>query len=79
MALNRRQFLKTSALSAAALGVSGVASPYVARANNASSKLNIAVIGIGGRGAGNINELPHDLVNIAALCDVDENTLASQG
>lgn len=79
MALNRRQFLKTSALSAAATCVSGFASPYVARANNASSKLNIAVIGIGGRGAGNINELPHDLVNIAALCDVDEKTLESQG
>lgn len=79
MALNRRQFLKTSAVSAAALGASRFASPALVRAQAPSTKLNIAVIGIGGRGAGNINELPKDQVEITALCDVDENTLERQG
>ena len=82
MLLNRRQFLQTSALSAAALGASSFASPAVVRAQNANSKLNIAVVGVAGRGAGNISEMIHDsgdLMQIAALCDVDENNLASQG
>ena len=82
MLLNRRQFLKTSALSAAALSASRFASPAVVRAQNANSKLNVAVVGIAGRGAGNISEMVNDsgkLMQIAALCDVDENNLASQG
>lgn len=79
MFLNRRQFLKTSALSAAALSV---ASPAIVRAAGANSKLNVAVVGIAGRGAGNITEMLNDsgeLIQLTALCDVDDNNLASQG
>lgn len=82
MSMNRRQFLKTSALSAAALGVSQFPAPLIAQAQNANSKLRIGVVGVSGRGAGNISELLNgsgDVVEIAALCDVDDNNLESQG
>lgn len=82
MSMNRRQFLKTSALSAAALGVSQFPAPLIAQAQNANSKLRIGVVGVSGRGAGNISELLNgsgDVVEIAALCDVDDNNLESHG
>lgn len=82
MSMNRREFLKTSALSAAALGVSQFPAPSIAQAQNANSKLRIGVVGVSGRGAGNISELLNgsgDVVEIAALCDVDDNNLESQG
>jgi predicted dehydrogenase len=82
MSMNRREFLKTSALSAAALGVSQFPAPSIAQAQNANSKLRIGVVGVSGRGAGNISELLNgsgDIVEIAALCDVDDNNLEAQG
>lgn len=81
MAMNRRQFLKTSAL-AAALGFSQFPSPSIASALGANSKLRVGVVGIEGRGAGNISELmggSKDLVELAALCDVDDKNLETQG
>ena len=70
--LNRRSFLKTSAVIAAsttlpryAIGSSG-ASPH--------SKLNVAVIGAGNRGRASINALVDE--NLVAFCDVDEKTAA---
>ena len=39
-----------------------------------SEKLNIAGIGIGGMGAGNIRQCAHE--NIVALCDVDHTYAA---
>jgi predicted dehydrogenase len=66
--LSRRQFLqRSSALAALAilprhvLGAPGQAPP--------SEKLNIAVIGAGGRGSEDIKDLKSE--NIVALCDVD--------
>ncbi|MDO5308723.1 MAG: Gfo/Idh/MocA family oxidoreductase [Planctomycetia bacterium] len=82
MTLNRRQFLKSSTYSALALGAASFASPAIVRAQNVNSKLQIAVVGIAGRGAGNISELlggSKDLVELVALCDVDDNNLESQG
>ena len=69
MFLNRREFLKTSALSVTALGVSQFGVPSIARAKGANSKLRVAVAGIAGRGAGNISELmggSGELVELAA-------------
>lgn len=60
--MNRRTALK----SLAALGASG----YLAKAAGANEKLNIACIGIGGQGTGNVKAAAaHTLV---ALCDVDD-------
>lgn len=82
MSFNRRQFLKTSALSAAALSLSQFPAPSIVSAQNANSKLRVGVVGISGRGAGNISELcgdSGDVAEIAALCDVDDNNLEAQG
>src|SRR5690349_16320856 len=62
----RRVFLQASTLSALA----------AARAWGANDRINVAVIGIGGRGTDHINEyakLPD--ARILALCDVDQANL----
>jgi hypothetical protein len=66
--LNRRHFLKTSALGAAGpliLNNSRSVGAYLA-----NEKLNIAVIGAAGQGAWNASNLTSE--NLVALCDVDE-------
>jgi len=69
--INRRQFLGTTA--AAAAGITILPSNVIAGFGHKapSDKLNIAGIGIGGRGFGNMKELQSE--NIVALCDVDWN------
>src|SRR5262245_17065633 len=66
--LNRRQFLRTSAASAAVLGA-----PAFIRARNPNEQLNIAILGCGGRGAANLGGVSSE--NIVALCDVNETNL----
>jgi hypothetical protein len=63
---NRRNFLKTATLAGGAV-VFGV--PTLLRGQNLNSKLNIAVIGAGGKGAGDTDCCSSE--NIYALCDVD--------
>lgn len=67
--LNRRRFLQKTALAMA--GVSVVPSALLGLRGQTppSRKLNIACIGVGGRGRANLSEL--DGENIVALCDVD--------
>lgn len=60
--LSRRTFLGATA--AATLGA-----PYIARAQNPNEKLNIAIIGAGGRGGANLQGVSSE--NIVALCDVN--------
>ena len=68
--LTRRQFLSTSALAATALSI--VPRHVVAGSGEVppSEKINIAGVGVGGQGAGDINEVAPGN-NIVALCDVD--------
>lgn len=66
---SRRQFLKVAALGAS----TAFAAPAILRGQNLNEKLNIAVIGVGGRGGGNLNEVAGE--NIVALCDVNEANL----
>ena len=63
--LNRRQFIRQSAatLGWASLPLTGL------RAASPNNRLNIAAIGVGGMGAGNIQKCSGE--NIVALCDVD--------
>lgn len=63
---HRRTFLKAAAVGALPL----VLPRHVFGANE---RLNIGVIGVGGRGAGDLAGVASE--NIVALCDVDENTL----
>ena len=66
--ISRRHFLATTSLAACTL-----ARPL--RAQSSNHKLNLAIIGCGGRGAGNLREVSTE--NIVALCDVNERNLAA--
>ncbi len=68
--LTRRQFTKSIAAGAAA---SVVAAPALLRARNLNDKLNIAIIGAGGRGGSNTGNVASE--NIVALCDVNGRNL----
>jgi len=69
--LHRRQFLKRSA---ALASLAYCAQIVPSRGETAQSKLNIAAIGVGGRGRANLDGVKDE--NIVALCDVDANNLA---
>jgi predicted dehydrogenase len=66
--VSRRQFLKTSAVSGAAM----IVAPGLLGASP-NEKLNVAVIGCGGRGASNMGDVAGE--NIVALCDVNDKAL----
>ena len=65
--LTRRRFLGAAATGAAAACV--LNAPAIVRGRNLNDRLNIAVIGVGGRGGGNMREVESQ--NIVALCDVN--------
>ena len=66
---DRRQFLKTTSLAATALAFNA---PAIVRAQNLNSKLNIACIGIAGKGRSDTDACAAE--NIVALCDVDSGS-----
>ena len=65
MIMKRRQFLTATTV---AFGF-----PYVGRVLGANEKLNIGVVGVSGRGGGNLKGVSGE--NIVALCDVDNARL----
>ncbi len=66
--LSRRRFLAQSA----ALGAAVLGAPALLRAQNLSSKINLAFIGVGGRGRANIGAIARTGdENVVAICDVD--------
>lgn len=67
--MNRRTFLSASAV--ATTTVFGM--PAIVRGQNLNEKLNIALIGVGGRGSGNLGGVAKE--NITVLCDVNEKNL----
>jgi len=67
----RRRFLRTAAAGAALTW----AAPNVVRGTNLNERLNVAVIGCGGRGAENLRSVESE--SIVALCDVNEANVAS--
>jgi predicted dehydrogenase len=68
---NRREFLATGAAIGAGFWVAGTSRAAPSRSPN--EKLNIGIIGAGGRGASNTGGVASE--NIAALCDVDASRL----
>ena len=75
---SRRQFLGNSALAAAAAAVSSipVLGSELRRPYGANDRLRIAVIGVKGRGLEHVSQwvkMPD--VEIAAICDIDENQI----
>jgi predicted dehydrogenase len=73
--IDRRVFLKSSAVIGTGLTI--LPSGILKASNSPSEKLNIAIIGAGGRGRANLNDVKSE--NIVALCDVNEKTLAEVG
>ena len=71
--VNRRTFLTHAA--ALGAGVTILKSGILKAGNSPNEKLNIAAIGVGGRGADDLNGVKSE--NIVALCDVNENNLAA--
>ena len=65
--ITRRHLLAGSATAFAA------SAPAILRGRNLNDKLNIAIIGCGGRGASNLRSVESE--NIVALCDVNETNL----
>lgn len=84
--LDRRSFLKASA---AALGASAIGFPDIIPARalaaqgrpGANDRITVGHIGIGGQGGNHLNymiaQMERQVVNVAAVCDVDEQRLAS--
>jgi len=70
----RRQFLYTTAFAGAA-ALTGCATTGPRRLS-AGDKLNIGVVGAGGKGSSDTDHCSDE--NIVALCDVDTNTLAKR-
>src|SRR5258706_15873200 len=67
--LSRRQFTRTMFAAAAAVGTA----PALLRGQNLNDKLNIAIIGAGGRGGSNLESVSSE--NVVALCDVNARNL----
>lgn len=72
--ISRRSFLMGTAATVATWTVSGNAAGAGKRRVSPNERLNIVVIGCGGRGAANLNGVASE--NIVALCDVDEGRAA---
>jgi predicted dehydrogenase len=69
--LTRRRFNQSAAAAVGAGYMAGLGrSASEVRAESANDKLNLAVVGIGGRGAANLKSVADQ--NIVALCDVDD-------
>lgn len=70
---NRRDFLKQAGLAGGGLLV--VNSGVLAKGRSPNEKLNIGIVGVAGRGGGNMAAVAGE--NIAALCDVDDSKLGA--
>ena len=76
--INRRKFLYYSAIAASAAAMTA---PAFAKSRRVSpnEKLNVAVVGAGGKGSSDTDDVAKLGENIVALCDVDEGTLNARG
>src|SRR5213593_2384905 len=72
--MTRRQFMGRTL---AAAGVAAIGAPATLRGQNLNNKLNIAVIGAGGRGVTDTDGVKSE--NIVILCDVNSVALDAQG
>lgn len=75
-AINRRHFIQQTGLGAGGLLFGA---PAIVRGQNLNSRLNIACIGVGGKGDSDTKAVAKCGGNIVALCDVDGTTLDKQG
>jgi len=71
-AFTRRQFLRRTALAA---GAATLSFPYVGRVLGANDRINVACIGVGGKGDSDSSHAASCGGNIMAICDVDQTNL----
>ncbi|MCG8527877.1 MAG: Gfo/Idh/MocA family oxidoreductase [Opitutales bacterium] len=72
--MNRRSFVKKSALGAGVMVLPSVVAGQSTTETSPNSKLNIAIIGVAGKGMGPTIESVAE--NVIALCDVDKGKVA---
>jgi hypothetical protein len=70
--LSRRRFLELTTLATGGI----LSAPGFLRAQNAGTKLNVAIIGVGGQGRGRTNEAISAGAHIAAICELDPAAVA---
>ena len=70
--ISRRRFLRSSAVIGAGLTIlpAGVVRGYAA-----NEKINVALVGVGGRGTWFVDTIPR-MENVVAVCDVDATKIA---
>src|SRR6266498_1026192 len=74
--VNRRHFIKSTALTAAAASITAKSWAAVTGSN---SDIRVAVVGFGGRGQSHIEAFSKmSGVRLAALCDVDKSILGKE-
>lgn len=74
---NRRDFLRSTTAAGVGLWVVGSGSGVMGK--SANDKVNVAIIGVGGRGGAHVDGIPKAGGNIVALCDVDDRNLGQGG
>jgi hypothetical protein len=74
--LTRRQFLSRTSMAA---GTAAFAFPYIGQVIGANSRINVACIGVGGKGDSDSSDAQRCGGTVVAICDVDKNTLAKKG
>ena len=74
--MNRRDFVKASAIGAGAVVLPSVLKAKSKAPSGPDGKINVAIVGVGGKGVGpTVNSVDE---NVVALCDVDAGYVASQ-
>ena len=74
--MTRREFVRRTAVVS---GAAAMSFPFVGRVLGANERINVACIGVGGKGDSDSSDAQGCGGNIVAICDVDRNTLERKG
>ena len=72
---NRRHFLKSTSILA---GAAAFGAPSLLRAQGTNERINVACIGVGGKGSSDTDSAFGLGGNVVALCDINANTLRNK-
>ena len=73
--VTRRQFIRRTSV---AVGAAAIYFPYVGNVLGANDRINVACIGVGGKGDSDSTEADKCGANIVAICDVDNKRRAKK-
>jgi len=74
--ISRRHFISRTGL---LVGTATLGFPYIGKVLGANDRVNVACIGVGGKGDSDSTNAAKAGGNIFAICDVDKNTLEKKG